>query len=127
MSRKRLSTQSRFDKIVGSIRKAFTRKINKLGYDFWDEMMGNEIARSSNPAKAASKWYVEEYRWNKDSWLKGQFMKPGRLYMFDYKHPKNEDTLLYWDTNPLVLCLGQFKTKSGKLRNRSANILSRRF
>ena len=123
MPRKRLgSTESRFDKIISTVRTAFRRQITKLGYDFWDEMMKNDIARSSKPSTASVKWYNENYKNNRDSWLKGGFMKPGRLYMFDYKHPKNEDTLAYWDTNPLVLSLGTFRTKAGKIRNIGINL-----
>lgn len=119
---RKLTKTSRFDSVINSVRKALSRQISKIGYDFWDEMMNNEIALSAKPEDAAVVWYKTEYRNDPETWLKKGFMKPGRLYMFDYKHPKNEDTLAFWDKNPLVLSLGQFKTKAGLIRNIGINM-----
>lgn len=113
---------SRFDRLVNSIRNAFSGRIKRSGYDFWKEMMNNELATSLKPESEAVKWYKKEYRNNQEHWLKKGLMKPGRLYMFSYTHPKYENTLEFFDKNPLVLSLGPYKTKEGKMRNIGINM-----
>lgn len=122
MPRLKLGGQSRFDKIISAVRTAFNQRISKIGYDFWKEMTTNSIATSSKPEREAVIWYKKTYRNDRDAWLRKGYMKPGRLYIFDYKKPKNIDTLPWFDTNPLVLSLGIFKTKDGKKRNIGINL-----
>ncbi|AFF28137.1 gp139 [Sphingomonas phage PAU] len=57
-------------------------------------------------------WY-RKYRKDKKNWLKGQLMKQGQLYMFDYVDPKYKDVLPWFDENPLVISLGPVKTSLG--------------
>ncbi|BBI90689.1 DNA end protector protein [Tenacibaculum phage PTm1] len=122
MARIKLGGKSRFDSIVNAVRTALSQRIKKIGYDFWDEMMTNEIATSPRPADSAVKWYKKDIRYNREYWLKKGLMKAGRLYIFNYTHPKYEDTLEFFDKNPLVLSLGTFRTKEGKLRNIGINM-----
>lgn len=110
-------------RLVSNVRRSVSAATKKLGYDFWDEMMKNEIASSSKPEKTAVDWYRKEYAKNPDVWLKGgKLMKPGRLYLFTYKDPKFKKELEFYDTQPLVLCLGIFKTKTGDIRSIGINM-----
>lgn len=104
-----LIKQSRFDtfitKYFGGLKRLMSRAQAQISYDFWKQINNNEIANSANPARSAVKWY-NEYKTDTDVQLRRSLMTQGHLYIFDYKNPKYKDVLEFFDTQPLVLCLG---------------------
>lgn len=114
--------QSRFGRLLSSVKKTFSRLSAKFTYDFWERMQNNEIAKSSNSDKAAVKWYYDNYQNNPDKYVKRRIMLPGTLCIFDYDTPKYADTLDFWDRNPLVLVLTPFYTKEEKIRILGINL-----
>lgn len=117
-----LVQQSRFQRLLSSIKKGFRRLATKYTYDFWDRMHSNEIAKARQPEKAAVEWYRETYMNNPDRHVKRRIMMPGTLCIFDYDTPKYKDVLDFYDTQPLVLCLTPFITKDEKIRILGINL-----
>lgn len=117
-----LINKGRFSKIVKGVRGLFSKFVNKFQYDFWDEMNSNDIAKSSNPGKNAVSWYRKNYMKNPDAFYQRKMMKMGHLYIFDYDDPIHKKTLEYFDTQPLVLCIGHIVTKDDKVRNLGINL-----
>lgn len=117
-----LIKQSRFNRLLGSVRKTFKRLTSKWTYDFWDSMQNNEIAKASNPEAEAVKWYRNNYQNNPDKYVKRRIMLPGTLCIFDYDTPKYADVLDFYDRNPLVLVLTPFYTKEEKIRILGLNL-----
>lgn len=113
---------SRFSRLFNSVKKGFNRLTAKYTYDFYDDMMNGEIAKSRNPGKAAGEWYEKNYKNNPKKYVKRRLMEPGTLCMFDYDDPIHKDTLDYWDRNPLVLVLQPYVTKDDKIRVRGINL-----
>lgn len=105
-----LLRKSRFDKFVdkyvGGLKRTLSKAQAAISYDFWKQINRNEIASASNPAKASVAWY-NTYKTNSDVQVRRSLLQQGHLYMFDYKKPKYEDVLEFFDTQPLMLCLGQ--------------------
>lgn len=106
---------SRFNKLLGAVKKGFNRLAAKYNYDFWHELENNKIAKSVDPGKAAVQWYYDNYQNNPAKYVKRRVLQPGTLCIFDYDTPKTEDKLEYWDRNPLVLVLQPFYTKEEKI------------
>lgn len=113
---------SRFNRLFTSVRKTFNRMAAKHSYDFWKDLENNDIAKSSNPKKAAVKWYYDVYQNNPKKRIKRKIMRPGTLVMFDYDDPLTKDTLEYWDRNPLVLVVEPYLTKNEVLRVQGINL-----
>lgn len=113
---------SRFKNLLNSVKKGFNRLASKFSYDFWEEMTKNEIAKSTNPQKSAVKWYYDNYQGNPERRIKRRIVQQGSLVIFDYDKPKYEDTLAYFDRNPLVLVLAPFYTKEEKVRVLGINL-----
>lgn len=101
---------SRFDNFIQKSMSSIGRKLShakaQIVYNFWKNMHDNEVAKSANPASTAVHWY-KSYSKDTDVQLKREFMKQAHLYIFDYPDPKYKDILKFFDTQPLVLCLGQ--------------------
>jgi len=115
-------SNSRFGKLLSSVKKGLERLTNKYSYDFWDDIQNNEIAKSTRPEKEAVAWYRSQYMNNPDRQLKRRIMMPGTLCIFDYDNPKYKDVLDFYDTQPLVLCLTPFMTKDEKVRVLGINL-----
>lgn len=65
----------------------------------------------SRPKEKSQEWFMKTIK----AGVKGhQVVKPqvGRIYTFAYD-AKYKDTLPYWDVFPLIICLGDSKTKAG--------------
>ena len=65
----------------------------------------------SRPKEKSQEWFTKTIK----AGIKGhQIVKPqvGRIYTFMYD-AKYKDTLPYWDVFPLIICLGDSKTKAG--------------
>jgi hypothetical protein len=114
--------QSRFTRLLNSVKKGFSKLASKFSYDFWEKINNNEVAKSANPYAEAIKWYQKNYQNNPSKYVKRRLMQPGSLCIFDYKTPKYEDTLDFFDTQPLVLCLQPFVTKDEKIRVMGINL-----
>lgn len=82
-------------------------------YDLMKEIKNHEWNNGKYGGRIkAFDWY-RKYRKEREHWLKGQLMRQGHMYMFDYRDPKYKDTLPWFDENPLVICFGRVKTSLG--------------
>lgn len=115
-------SNSRFGRLLGAVRKQFARLTNRYTFDFWESMQNNPIAKANNPEKAAVEYYNVQYVNNPARHVKRRVMLPGTLCVFDYEHPKLEDVLDFWDTQPLVLIMQPFITKEEKIRYLGINL-----
>lgn len=113
---------SRFSRLFGAVKKQFSKMTAKYTYDFYDDLMNGEIAKSFNPQQAAILWYRKTYQNNPAKYVKRRLIEPGTLVIFDYDVPLGVDTLDYWDRNPLVLVLQPYVTKDEKIRVRGINL-----
>lgn len=113
---------SRFQRLFNAVKKPFQRLVKKFAYDFYEDMMNNEIAKSSNPEKEAMKWFKENYAKNPRKYVKRKAMKVGTLVVFDYDDPLTKDDLEYWDRNPLVLVVEPYITKGQVIRVQGINL-----
>lgn len=118
----RFLKSSRFNRLLGSVKKGFKRLANRFSFDFWDEMTTNEIAKSANPQKSAVNWYYDNYKNNPKRRIKRRIVQQGSLVIFDYDTPKFEDTLEWFDRNPLVLVLAPYYTNDEKVRVLGINL-----
>ena len=102
-----------------SIKKSIERGAKKLRYnwreyDLWKEIFDHEWVRKGNPSRKAIEWYRKDIMNDSDYYLRGSMLRQGMLYMYDYDHPKHEDILDYFDTQPLVISIGSIDTSLGK-------------
>lgn len=112
-------------KSITQAAKKLQNKMQKLKYswktyDLWDLIHKHPWLKETNPYKKARDWYIKISR-DEMHHLRGQFMVPGKLYIFNYDTPKYQDVLPWFDTQPLVLSLGPIKTKEG-IRNLGLNM-----
>lgn len=108
------SISDRFRDITSTVGDWFSRFTSIFkNYDLFKEIK-NSKWNSTQGSMKAWLWY-KKYRNDKANWLKGQLMRQGHLYMFDYREPKYKDTihLPWFDENPLVISLGPVKTSLG--------------
>lgn len=108
--------KSRFDRLIKGVTNFFKKQGYTSDYNLWDAMHKNEIGsiRNRNQRdREAVNWLKTFVRFQKDARVKAKLLEPSMLYMFNYDTPKYEDTLDYFDTQPLVLVMGQKKTSKG--------------
>lgn len=70
-----------------------------------------KTAKVSRPKEKSQEWFMKTIR----AGIKGhQVVKPqvGRIYTYAYD-PKYKDTLPFYDRFPLIICLGEGKSKAG--------------
>jgi len=117
--------KTRFDNFIKKRLSGLKRVLSKaqatISYNFWKEINSNDVADANRPDKAAIKWF-KDYRKDTDVQHRREFMKQGHLYIFEYKDPKYKDVLDFFDTQPLVLCLGQTKSVEYALNNIGINL-----
>lgn len=114
---------SRFKKLFDLAKKPFEKLVKKHNYDFYKDMMNNEIAKSSNPEKKALEWFKENYLNNPSKYKSGRRApKVGSLITFNYYDPLTKDKLAFWDTNPLVLIIEPFINKDEVIRAQGINL-----
>ncbi|BAV39270.1 DNA end protector [Tenacibaculum phage pT24] len=120
MAKKRFSgiknIRSRFDRFINAVSQYFNQKGYTDDYNMWDSMHNNEIGSIRNRAqrnRKAVEWFNKYLRTDPKAKYQGKMLEPSMLYMFNYDTPKYEDVLDFYDTQPLVLCIGQKKTKLG--------------
>jgi hypothetical protein len=118
----RFLKNSRFSRLLDTVKKGFSKLAKKFSYDFWEEMNNNSVAKAANPYKAAGQWYIENYVNNPEKLIKSRMLQPGSLVIFDYDTPKTEDKLEWWDRNPLVLVLQPRITKDEKILAQGINL-----
>lgn len=112
--------RSRFDSFINKLGKFFKTKGYKDNYNLWEAIHSNEIGSSrsrKDRERKAINWLKTFVRGNPKAQIKGQFLEPSMLYMFNYDDPKFKDDLTvlpYFDTQPLVLIMGVIETKLGK-------------
>lgn len=113
---------NRFGRLFNSVKKSFSKLVNKYSYDFMDDLRNNEIARSANPQKSALRWFEKNYKNNRAKYIKRRAMKVGSLVIFDYNDPLTKDELEYWDKNPLVLVVEPYIKKDDVIRVQGINL-----
>jgi len=67
---------------------------------------GKRLARAK-----AEAWYTlgKSKRMDKTVTSTGQRFRPGKIYVFEYKTPKTQERLEWWDENPVVLALDPYE------------------
>lgn len=109
--------RSRFDSLVNKLSKFFKQKGYTDKYNLWEAMHSNDIGSTKSKQarqRNAVNWLKKFVRGNRDAQIKGKFLEPSMLYMFNYDTPKYESKLDFFDTQPLVLCMGVVNTSLGK-------------
>ena len=84
--------------------------------------MANEFNKSIRSDRAALEWYASYVKKPPYDLAWKTIMRPGMIYSFRYHRPKHIDTLEYFDTDPLVLCLGHYKSKEGEIIEQGLNL-----
>ena len=111
-----------FEGFVDKIKKFYKKTLSKIHYDLYEEIKNHKFKDGKvKPHIAARNWF-RTYAKETENQYRSKPLKQGHLYMYRYKFPKFMDTLDYWDTEPLMLSLGNFKTKDGELREVGINL-----
>jgi hypothetical protein len=108
-------------RLLSKAQTAFNQKVQSGQYDLWQLINASPWKTSRGGAKALD-WYRIHLRDNKDELIYKGLLEAGRLYTFRYLRPKHESTLDYFDTNPLVICLGYYKAKNGEIVEKGINL-----
>lgn len=108
----RLSMGSRFKNLVDKARGLFKKAYSSVYYDLWKEIENNPWDKKPDPTEPAKKW-LTEYIKDQSVHYKGKTLSQGQLYIYDYKTPKWESRLDFFDTQPLALCIGTAQTSLG--------------
>lgn len=124
----------RLIKGLGSVAKSF---LTKAQQDFNASVQGGDydlavkiathpwdVSNDPQGGHKARSWLLKwvKQRENKQYINQRGLLEQGKLYMFNYINPATKDTLPWWDKNPLVLCLGQHKTKEGRILDVGINL-----
>ena len=80
----------------------------------------DESILSSKPGAVRSKLAYKFIMDNKN--ITSKYLLPGKICMFYYNDPKTKGSLDYWDTTPLVLFFGIFRTNEGNIREIGLNL-----
>ena len=112
--------------ILRNIQKALGRFTNKLiyswkDYDLWREIEHNSWKDKGDTRAQAKRWLEKEVMRDPSYHHRARLLTQGKLYIFDYDHPKYENILDYFDTQPLVISLGSVNTANG-LRDIGLNL-----
>lgn len=112
--------------LLKNIKQSLSRFGNKLKYswreyDLWKEIDNHPWKKKGNTNVQARKWLNSEILRDSDHHLRAKLFTQGKLYIFDYDHPKYEDVLDYFDTQPLVISIGSISTSEG-LRDLGLNM-----
>jgi hypothetical protein len=69
-------------------------------------------------------WVNESIKTNDESQIQTTSgrMKFGRLYQFNYFDPKTKDKLAYWNTNPLVIKVGEYNSPTEGILDIGVNL-----
>lgn len=108
------SLKKYFDRLQKSAERGRAKMLNWRTYDLYKEIENHEWVKKGNPAAKALEWYRKEIASDTSLHNKGQLLRQGFLYTFNYDTPKYESVLDYFDTQPLVISFGPVETSLGK-------------
>lgn len=108
------SLKKYFDRLQKSADRGRGKLLNWRTYDLWKEIENNPWVKKGNPAAKALEWYRKEIATDTSLHHKGQLLRQGFLYTFNYDTPKYESVLDYFDTQPLVISFGPVETSLGQ-------------
>ena len=91
-----------------------SKMLNWRTYDLWKEIEKHPFLKKGNPSAAALEWYRKTIMKDSSLFLKGQLLRQGFLYTFNYDTPKYESVLDFFDTQPLVISFGPTETSLGR-------------
>ncbi len=96
--------------LLHKAREEFNSSVKSGEYNLAEKIIQHEW-NADRSGWQSREWYKKYVRENKDIKFKG-IMEDGKIYNFRYLVPKTKDTLAFWDTDPVVLCLGHYISKA---------------
>lgn len=108
------SLKKYFDRLQKSAERGRAKMLNWRTYDLYKEIENHEWVKKGNPSAKALEWYRKDIMTDTSLHNKGQLLRQGFLYTFNYDTPKYESVLDYFDTQPLVISFGYVETSLGK-------------
>ena len=108
------SLKKYFDRLQKAAERGRSKMLNWRTYDLWKEIENHEWVKKGNPAAKALEWYRKDIASDTSLHNKGQLLRQGFLYTFNYDTPKYESVLDFFDTQPLVISFGPVETSLGK-------------
>lgn len=108
------SLKKYFDRLQKSAERGRSKMLNWRTYDLYKEIENHEWVKKGNPSAKALEWYRKDIMTDTSLHNKGQLLRQGFLYTFNYDTPKYESVLDYFDTQPLVISFGPVETSLGK-------------
>lgn len=106
--------------LLSKAQEEFNARVKSGDYDLSGLILKHEWNKTSGGYKSRD-WLRTQILNNKEYQHK-QLMEAGKLYLFRYINPKTKDILDYFDTEPLVLCLGHYISKSGSIVEMGINL-----
>ena len=103
-----------FERLQKSAERGRSKMLNWRTYDLYKEINNHEWVKKGNPAAKALEWYRKDIMTDTSLHNKGQLLRQGFLYTFNYDTPKYESVLDFFDTQPLVISFGPVETSLGK-------------
>lgn len=107
------SLKTFFDKLQKAANRGRSKMLNWRTYDLWKEIEKHPFLKNGNPAAAALEWYRKDIVEDTSLHIKGNLLRQGFLYTFNYDTPKYESVLDFFDTQPLVISFGPTETSLG--------------
>ena len=108
--------------VLSEAQRLFNRLVKSGNYDLRAEIDKNVWNKAENGGYLAKEWFVKQIAVNKQYHIQRQYMEPGRLYIFRYMHPKYENILDFYDTQPLVLALPRYISNEGNVVEQGINL-----
>ena len=108
------SLKKYFDRLQKAAERGRSKMLNWRTYDLYKEIENHPWVKKGNPAAKALEWYRKEIATDTSLHNKGQLLRQGFLYTFNYDTPKYESVLDFFDTQPLVISFGPVETSLGK-------------
>lgn len=97
-------------RILSRAKQAFNRLVSSGSWDLSKEIWQHPWQKEPRRHLLALDWLKE----NSNELTHRGLLEQGKLYTFRYLAPKTAN-LPYWDTNPLLICLGHYQAKNGEV------------
>lgn len=101
-------------KLLSGAQREFNIQVKVGKFDLSEKIELSEFNDGNKGMRKAADWVRKETKAGRIKPFKG-IMESGKLYYFNYPNPKHRKKLAYWDAQPLVLCIGHYKSKVGDI------------
>lgn len=106
--------------LLSSAQELFNSRVKAGIYNLAADIKSSEWGTDRGGLKARE-WFKSTIEADKDYKFSG-IMEAGKLYSFRYPNPKTRETLDYFDTDPLILCLGHYISKDREIIELGINL-----